>query len=401
MKNVLVLATTFPRWDNDPEPGFVYYLSKLLSRDYNVNVLVPHFFRAKKFEKKGNLNIYRFSYFPEKFQKVCYDGGILSNMKKSFLAKIGFPFLIFFEFFNALILVKKKKIDIIHAHWILHHGLIAAIIKKIYGTPFIVSSHGGDIFPFRNNWFFRVFIRFVLRNCDYCTANSSITKKAVLSVLKVKNIEVIPMGVDLNEFMENKKEDSLRKELNISGEFLLSVGRIVEQKGINYLINAMPEILDEFSNAKLIIVGDGNERKNLEKLTKRLKLEKNVVFIGKLPNNKLPRYYATADVFIAPSIKDSYGWVEALGIVFLEALSSGTPVIGSNIGGIPDIIKDNETGLLVEEKNSKEIAIAVKKILKDKNLARRLVRNGQKHIRNSYSWEGVSNKFRSVYSVVL
>src|SRR3989344_3259914 len=114
MKNILVTATTFPRWENDPEPGFVYSLSKLLARYYNINVLVPHFFRAKRFENSGNLNIYRFSYFPEKFQKVCYDGGILSNMKKSFLAKIGFPFLVFFEFFNALILVKKNNINMIH-----------------------------------------------------------------------------------------------------------------------------------------------------------------------------------------------------------------------------------------------------------------------------------------------
>ncbi len=401
MKNVLVLTTTFPRWENDPEPGFVYSLSKLLGRDYNVSVLVPHFFRAKKFEKKENLNIYRFSYFPEKFQKVCYDGGILSNMKKSFLAKIGFPFLVFFEFFNVLILVKKKKIDIIHAHWILHHGLIAAIIKKIYGIPFIVSSHGGDIFPFKDNWFFKMFIRFVLRNCDYCTTNSSVTKEAVLSVLEINDIEIIPMGVDLNEFSETKRDNSLKKELNINGEFLLSVGRIVEQKGINYLINAMPEILNDFSNAKLIIVGDGNEKENLEKLTKKLKLENNIIFTGKLPNNKLPRYYATADVFIAPSIKDSYGWVEAMGIVFLESLSSGTPIIGSNIGGIPDIIRDNETGLLVEQKNSKEIAIAVKKILKDKNFARKLVKNGQNFIKTNYSWDSVSYRFKKVYSVIL
>ena len=163
----------------------------------------------------------------------------------------------------------------------------------------------------------------------------------------------------------------------------------------------MPEILNDFSNAKLIIVGDGNEKENLEKLTKKLKLENNIIFTGKLPNNKLPRYYATADVFIAPSIKDSYGWVEAMGIVFLESLSSGTPIIGSNIGGIPDIIRDNETGLLVEQKNSKEIAIAVKKILKDKNFARKLVKNGQNFIKTNYSWDSVSYRFKKVYSVIL
>src|SRR3989344_4666043 len=152
MKKVLIIASTFPRWKNDAEPNFVYTLSSLLAKKgYEVIVLAPHYYGAKKFEIIGDLKVYRFPYFyPLRFQKLCYEGGILENLKKSFLAKIQIPSLLICEFFYTIKIIKKEKIDFIHAHWILPQGFIAAIVKNLYKIPFIATAHAGDVFPLKN-----------------------------------------------------------------------------------------------------------------------------------------------------------------------------------------------------------------------------------------------------------
>ena len=131
-RKILVTATTFPRWKDDTEPGFVFYLSNLLSKKgHKVTALVPHHFNAKRYELMGNIKVYRFPYFyPYKLQKLCYDGGILENMKKSIFAKIQAPFLFLAELINMKKIIQKEKIDLIHAHWILPQGVLAALFKK-------------------------------------------------------------------------------------------------------------------------------------------------------------------------------------------------------------------------------------------------------------------------------
>ncbi|GAF94131.1 unnamed protein product, partial [marine sediment metagenome] len=178
-------------------------------------------------------------------------------------------------------IIKKEKINLIHAHWILPQGILAAFYKKFFRIPYVVTVHAGDIFPIRNA-VFKYFSRFALQNCDYCTANSSYTKRAVLNILKIKNIEVIPMGVDFNVFDKNKKNYTIRKKFNIKDKFILFVGRLAEKKGVKYLIRAIPNVLKRFPDAKLLIVGDGPEKNNVKKLISELGINKNVIFAGKI-----------------------------------------------------------------------------------------------------------------------
>lgn len=401
MKNVLVLTSTFPRWKNDTTPGFVFYLSELLSKKYNIKILAPHYHKSKKNEKIGALGINRFQYFyPAKYQKLCYDGGILPNLKKSLLAKIQVPFFLSSELFSAKKLVNKEKINLIHAHWLIPQGLVGVILKKLYGIPLIVTVHAGDIFPL-NNKFLKSIARFILNNCDVCTVNSIATKKAILNLTKnIKHIDIIPMGVDLDLFSPIKKTKSIKEKFRIKGPFLLTVGRLVQKKGVKYLFKAMPFVLKKFPGAKLVIVGDGPEKENLINLSKELKIENNVIFVGNIQNKLLPNYYATADIFILPSIITESGDTEGLGVVLLEAIASGTVVIGSNVGGIPDIIKDRKTGLLVDEKESNQISEAIIKLLSKRNLRKRLIRNGILHIEKNYSWKSVVDKFKETYDSI-
>jgi len=397
-KRILVTATTFPRWKNDTEPNFVFTLSKSLSSyGHKVTALVPHFHKAKKSEVLDNVKIYRFPYFfPYRFQKLCYEGGIFGNLKRYKLTFFQLPFLFLFELLNMIKLIKKEKIEVIHAHWILPQGFLAYICKKLFNVPYIVTAHAGDVFPLKSG-FFRFFSQLAIKNSDYCTANSTFTKRKLQEITEKKNIRIMPMGVDLRIFNKKNKGRNLRKKFNINKEFILTVGRLAEKKGIKYLIMAMEEVIKKSPEAKLIIVGDGPERESLEKLTKNLHLGDNIVFAGMVENKYLPNFYATADLFVGPSIITKSGDTEGLGVVFLEALASETCVIGSNVGGITDIIKNNETGILVKQKDTKQLANSIIKLLSNKNQRKKLARVGLKHIEKIYSWKLIGRKFNELF----
>ncbi|MBI3026862.1 glycosyltransferase family 4 protein [Candidatus Woesearchaeota archaeon] len=398
MKKVLVTATTFPRWKNDTEPDFVFKLCQLLAeKGHKIIVLVPHSHKSKKSETMGKLKIYRFPYFyPSKLQRLCYDGGVLENLKKSFLAKIQVPFLLISEYRHIIKITKKEKIDFIHAHWIVPQGFIAALIKKTCKLPFISTAHAADVFT-PKNYITKMFARFAVKNSSYVTSNSSFTKSSILQICRNAQVNVIPMGVDLSSFNPKKKNTSLKKQLGIKNKFILFVGRLVEKKGVEYLIKSMPIILSKMPKSKLVIIGDGPEKERLVNLTEELNLKSNVEFLGKLTNKDLPKFYASADVFVGPSIVTKNGDTEGLGVVFLEAIASGTCVLGSNVGGIPDIIKHKKTGILVEQKDHVALASAIINLLKNKKLQVQLAKNAISHIKNSYSWNTVAEKFDEIY----
>lgn len=392
---ILALATTFPRWENDTEPPFVYELSKRLTNCFDTTILVPHYTKAKQFEVMDKLKVHRFKYFFPKYEKLCYAGGILPNLKKNKWLIFQIPFLLISEFFTARRLIKKIKPDIIHAHWVIPQGFIAFLLKKIYKIPYITTAHAGDVFTIKSA-FLKKIARLVINNAAVCTANSNYTKKTLFELSKNDQIKVIPMGVDLSSFHPNKKDDSIKNKM-VADPLLLFVGRLAPKKGIKYLIKAFPPILKRFPKSKLIIIGEGPEKNKLIELTKNLELNNHILFLGAISNKILPRYYATADVFICPSIILKSGDTEGLGVVLLEAVASGTAVIGTDVGGIPDIIKNNETGLLVEQKNSVQLAESIIKLLEDKELREKLIKNAQQHVKNNFGWDIIVKKFKECY----
>lgn len=399
---VLVLTTTFPRWKNDTTPAFVYELSKRLQESgLEIFVLAPHHEGAKRFETMDGMKVYRFPYFyPRKYQKLVYEGGILPNFKRSNLAKIQVPLLIISEFFYAFKVIKGEEIDIIHSHWVIPSGLIGGVFKKIFRMRHITTAHAGDVFTIENSKILSMIASYVFNNTDIITANSNYTKNVMISTKnETKNkIEIIPMGVDISRF-NPQKASNLRN--TYGAEYLiLSVGRLVDKKGIKYLIMAMKDVIKEFPNAKLIIGGSGPEKDNLKKLSESLNLKENVFFVGHLKNSDLPKYYASSDIFVLPSIKTKGGDTEGLGVVLLEAMACGTPVIGSDIGGITDIIKDGENGFLTKPESPNDIANEVIKLLADVSLRKRFLYNGLKNVQERFSWEIVTELFIKVFEGV-
>lgn len=395
-KTVLVTTTTFPRWRDDTEPGFIFELCKGISKKYDVIVLAPHFKGAKKHEFLDGIEVFRYRYFfPSSLQKLCYNGGILGNIKKNpILSLFLMPSLLFNQFFLIRKLLKSGKIDLLHAHWLIPQGWIASLLRRFYGIKYTVTAHGSDVSLLKNN-FFRGFGKNAIKNSELLTYNSKYNKKLIDSVIFKKKSILIPMGVDIDKFSKDKKFD-LFKKFGIKGKIVLFVGRLTEQKGVKFLISAINLLKNEFQVINLVIVGDGPEKRNLIKLAGKLGVKNRVKFTGPVAKEELASYYHSSDVFVLPSVKR-----EGLGVVLLEAMASEVAVVGSNVGGIPEVIEDGETGILVKDESSKAIADGISRILSDKALKSKLVKNGKKFVQDNYSWKDICERFTKLYDKVI
>ena len=398
---VLVLATTYPRWENDSTPHFVFDLNRQLAKKVETWALVPHFDGAKYSEEMDCVRIIRFPYFfPTKLQRLCYEGGILPNLKSSWLARFQLPFFLICQFLAILKAVRKHKINFIHCNWLIPQGFFALIMHKMFNIPYLLTSLGGDVFAFQNTPGLRSLKKLVLKHSYLCTANSLDLIKHLKILSSSTKLQYIPVGVDESFFNEGKFDPQLKADLKITGPFLLAVGRFAEKKGFKYLIDAMPAILNEFPDTKLVLVGYGPKKAELKSQTKKLDLEKHIIFSGGKSRLELSYYYATADIFIGPSIVAKGGDTEGQPAAFIEAMASKTAVVASNVGGIEDMIEDGKTGLLIPQKDSEQISKSVITLCKDNALKQRLEENGKQRIMKNFRWEAVAQQYMSIYEFI-
>ncbi len=400
IKKLLVLVgSAFPRWKNDTESYHIFLLNnELAKKRYSVTVLAPHHAGAKGVETLGHLRVYRFKYFwPPSMQKLCYNGGMLLNLKRYFLAKVQLPLFFLAEIVATLRIARREKADFIQANWLIPHGIVALIAKKMLGIRYGVSAHAADIFPMKSS-FLRLLIKIILKNSDLCVANSTYTKNFLLNIHRTDKIRVIPIGIDTSYYKKDKAAVTrVRKKFSLPEKYIMYLGRFVEKKGLPYLIRAMPKVLELHPELVLVMVGGGPDFDSVKALILEMGLEKSIRLLGRLPNEDIVPLYAGATLFVGPSIIDSKGDTEGLGVVFLESLACGTPAIGTDVGGIPDIIKHRKTGLLVPQKDPEKLADAIIELLSDNKLRSRLARYGQEFVRKNFEWNIVAKKFDEAY----
>lgn len=203
---------------------------------------------------------------------------------------------------------------------------------------------------------------------------------------------VVPNAVDVDTFNPNVDGSAVREEYGLEGEIVvLFVGRIVPHKGIEYVIGS-----SNSTDAKYLIVGDGPLREKLERTVAQRGLQ-NVVFTGKVPNARLPEYYAAGDIFVLPSIAR----LEAFGIVALEAMATGKPVIITNIPGVREIITDGIEGLVVEPMNAEALAAQINKLADDKGLRLTMGANSRKNTVERFSWSKIVNDIEHIYKEMI
>ncbi len=221
--------------------------------------------------------------------------------------------------------------------------------------------------------------------------------------MKNKNFEIIYCGIDKKRFNPGVSRTELRRRLKLgNGKMILTVAKLIEKKGVRYLIQAMPAVLKKIPDAKLVIGGDGPQMQELQQLAKSLNLQNRVIFLGWVSMEDLPLCYRAADVFVLAAATDELGVPEGgQALVTKQAMASGTAVISTDIGGIPDLVRNNKTGLLVEEKNPGQLGEAIIRILTDKKLRQNLIRNAQELVQREATWDVIIEKYIKLYSGVI
>ena len=399
---IAVLTSSFPRYLGDYHGNFVYYLAReQVKRGNDVYVICPHIPGTHLHEVLEGSKIHRFPYFyPCSWQRLFSDTGMDSALRHSFLAWLQLPLFFLCEGYSAGRIIRQEKIELIHTHWLVPQGLVGALLHHLTGIPHIVTIHGSDLNILKTHTFLHPVCRFITRNSTMITVNSRYMNQQLLTVSPEagQKVQVIPMGIDPERSGAASITDM--KQRHNAGHLILCVGRLIDWKGTKFLIAAMPAVLEKFPDTKLIIIGTGPERDGLTRNVRELGISDQVEFSGAISAADLPSYYRSADVFVLPSINRA-GKTEGLGVVLLEAMASGCPVIGSNIGGIPDIITDGKNGFLVPEQDPTALAEKIIRIMSDAEMREKFRKNGYARIQESFTWTAIADQFSSVYSQVL
>lgn len=391
----LFLTSSFPKQSCDVSGVFIHDLAvSLIDKGIDVVVLAPHHKECPFFEVFNGIRVYRFPYFvPFGLQRLAYGAGIIKNIKKSFPLVALVPFFIVSQLAAALWVARKEKIDLIHAHWSIPQGVIGVLLKTLVKKPCITTIHGSDVFSLKGGFANR-FNKLVYSLSDCVTVNSSATSDVVKTLSPGVLLSKLPMGVDPDSFYYKD-----RSSTSYSGvKRVLFVGRLIEWKGVDYLIKAVEIVCKYYPETQLILIGDGPEKPLLENLGNDLGLGQNITFVGNVPHEDVVEYYHASDVFVIPSIVSDSGETEGLGVVTLEAMACGVPVVGSRVGGIPDVVVDGVTGLLSEPKDPQSIAACILRLIDDRELSMILLRQARENVESGYSWSCISDRLVHIYS---
>ena len=313
----------------------------------------------------------------------------------------------------------KKKYDLVWAIMASFGGLAALFFKEQFsGVPYVLNLQEGDTpqhIISRAKWLGPYYRRMFMR-ADFITAISGYLKEYAIKNGAVCPIKIVPNGVDIDKFSSVNRQSSsqfsreeFRKKLGISeGEkVIITVSRLVEKNGVGDLIEAVKQLIinDKQSAIRLLIAGSGELEKSLKSKVRNFcpsgnreqdkKLQDKILFLGEIPPDEVPKYLAISDIFVRPSL------AEGLGNVFLEALAVGVPIIGTPVGGIPDFLKEGETGLFCGIHDPASIAVKINQILADGNLRQKLISNGKKLVAEKYDWTIIAPEMGKVFKQLI
>jgi glycosyltransferase involved in cell wall biosynthesis len=335
-------------------------------------------FSLSKYNERDFTNSDKLTLFSSNFSNGSFDNPVWSKL----------------IFLKELPQIKRKikefKPDILHSHYASSYGLLGALT---FFKPFIISVWGSDIYNFPHFSFLnKTVLKYNLSRADKILSTSK-TMSIETAKYTNHNIEITPFGIDIDKFIPSSKMDE-NKCLVIGTVKTLEI-----KYGIDILIRAYHMFKKNNTEVKtnLLIVGGGSQMDYLVRLTNDLGINNETTFVNYIPYKDVPSYHTKIDIFVSVSREDS----ESFGVSVLESSSSGKPVIVSDVGGLPEVVKNNVTGLIVPKEDVKATALAIEKLVLDKYLREKLGRNGREHVINNYNLELCSSKMVSVYENIL
>lgn len=384
---LLVLASTYPRWQGDAEPGFVHELCKRLARHFRVTAVVPDARDADSSGAFEGVDVIRYRYAPRRWQTLVHGGGMVANLRAALWKWLLLPGFLIGQWLAARKVLRTQAIDVIHAHWLLPQGLIARTLARAYGIPYVVTSHGGDLFGLRGRLPTRL-KRKVATDCAAMTVVSSAMREEAARIgLRPPCIEVLPMGVDLRErFVPDAQVQRAADEL-------LFVGRLVPKKGLTHLLDALPAVLAQRPRVRLVVAGFGPEESLLRTQAQRLGIVGHVEFKGATPQAELPALYRRASAFVAPFVREASGDQEGLPVALMEALGCGCPVVVGNVAGVRDLLGDSADEVCVDPHDTRALAAKIVAVLVDPTAAMRRAQSLRSVAAGRVDWQRIADGY--------
>lgn len=384
---LLVLASTYPRWPNDPEPGFVHELCRRLTPQFQIIALVPDSPGAEPSGEFDGVEVIRYRYAPRTMQTLVNNGGIATNLKRSAWKWLLVPTFVAGQYLAARRIMRKRHVDVIHAHWLIPQGLIARMLHRSHRIPYVVTSHGGDLFGFRGRALNRLKQIVASSSAGMTVVSNAMREESIRLGLSPPQLSVLPMGVDLRKrFVPDP--DCPRDE-----DSLLFVGRLVPKKGLCHLLDAMPAVLSSRPAVRLTIAGFGPEEESLRTQALQLGIEGSIHFKGAVTQPELPAIYRRASLFVAPFIRDASGNQEGLPVVLMEAIGCGCPAVVGNVAGIRDLLGEHADAISVDPRDSVALATAILNALDHPGEARQRADAMRQAAASKVDWEVIAEAY--------
>jgi glycosyltransferase involved in cell wall biosynthesis len=290
-------------------------------------------------------------------------------------------------------LIKNGGYNLSHSFFTVPCGFLSLVFKWQFGLPFVVSLRGADVPGYSERFgviyaLLRPLIRLIWGKAAAVVANSQGLKNLALESVPKQKIEVIYNGINIDQFkpdLSQKAED----------HFIITTGasRVTHRKGLNYLFEAVAQLVPKYPNIFLRIMGEGNAREDLEKLVLDLNLKRNIEFLGRIAREKTAPFYQEANIFVLPSLN------EGMSNAMLEALATGLPLVATDTGGSKELIQEGENGFIIKMKDSADIAEKIEKLINDPELVKKMGEASRKKA-EGMSWERVSLGYYELYKKV-
>src|SRR5919112_3985863 len=295
---------------------------------------------------------------------------------------------------------REGNTDVIHAHWAIPTGPAAVVAARKLGVPSVITMHGGDVYvnpeqgyDFPTRWYVRPALRWTLRHAGALTAiTEDCRQHALRAGAPAEHIRLVFNGTDLRRFSPDQNGSA--PDLRFGPHMIFACRQLFPRKGIRFLLEAAAQLKPRFPDLKVVLAGDGFERPQLARLADDLGIAQDVTFLGWVPNAELPPYYRAAAVSVIPSLEEGFG------IPAAEAMGCEVAVVASDAGGLPEVVEDGVTGLVVPRGDVPALAQAIGNLLDDPERRRRMGVAGRRRALELFDWDRTAEQFEQVYREV-
>ena len=390
---VLFVVTAYPRWEGDIiTPWMGETIARLRDAGTEVEVLAPSY-KGGGAEKVDGIRVHRFRYAPSSMETLTHDMPAVERIKRSPAMAALLPSYIAAGSSAAARIAREGAFDVVHAFWPIPHGLFGVAARNASKAALVSTFFSAELMwrgALRTA--FAPILRRIIESSDAITVISSYTGQRLREYVRRVDTVTIPFGAAAR----NQGAISTSARSAEDPFELLFVGRLVKRKGVDVLLHAA-KILENDNRFHLRIVGGGPELESLKSLASQLGTQGNVSFDGVVTTDRIDELFRTCDALVLPAIVTATGDTEGLGVVLIEAMGYGKPVIASAAGGIVDIVKDNDTGLLVPPGNADALAAAIRRAMDQPQEMEAIAERGAAFADQAFGWAAIVGQLMTVY----